>query len=158
LPEIDAAVCAGRLSARQVELVADAATFNPGAESDLIAAAGEGMVRLRAACVTARAHAEDETARATRQHAARTCRTWTAADGMVEGHFKVIPEIGGQIRAVLDAGTQRIFRARRTTGPHEPLDRYAADVLAELLLAQTPAPENDVTNDSVSPVSCSRST
>jgi len=148
LPEIDAAVRAGRLSARQAELVADAASANPAAESDLLAAAGQGMVPLRAACVTARAHAEDETARAARQHAGRRCRTWTASDGMLEGHFKVTPEIGGQIKARLDAGTQRIFRARRTTGPHEPHGAYAADVLAELLLAGTPAPDNPAPNGS----------
>jgi hypothetical protein len=59
---------------------------------------------------------------------------------MLEGHFKVIPELGGQVKAVLDAGVQRIFRERRTTGPHEPHDRYAADVLVELLLAGTSAP------------------
>ena len=37
LPETDAAVRAGRLSARQAEMVADAATANPGAERELLA-------------------------------------------------------------------------------------------------------------------------
>jgi hypothetical protein len=98
--------------------------------------------------VTARAHVEDETARAARQHAGRRCRTWTASDGMVEGHFKVTPEIGGQIKARLDHGTQRIFRERRTTGPHEPHEAYAADVLTELLLADTPALATPAANGS----------
>ena len=135
LPETDAAVRAGRLSARQAELVADAAIANPGAERDLLAAAGEGMVPLKDACVKARAHAEDATARAARHHAARRLRIWTAADGMVEGHFRLAPEVGGRFKAAIDAGTQRTFRARRTAGPHESHDAYAADVLAELVPA-----------------------
>jgi hypothetical protein len=98
------------------------------------------MAPLKAACVRARAYAEDETARAARQHGARRFRMWTASDGMFEGHFKLTPEIGGPFKAVIDAGTQRIFRARRTTGPHEPHDAYAADVLADLVLADSTAP------------------
>jgi hypothetical protein len=133
LPEVDAAVRAGRLSARQAEMVADAATANPAAERELLAAAGEGMVPLKEACVTACARAEDATARAARHHAARRLRIWTAADGMVEGHFRLAPEVGGRFKAAIDSGTQRIFRARRTTGPHERHDAYAADVLADLI-------------------------
>ena len=59
---------------------------------------------------------------------ARRLRIWTATDGMVEGHFRLAPEVGGRFKAAIDAGTQRIFRARRTTGPHEPHEAYAADV------------------------------
>lgn len=143
LPETDAAVRAGRLSARQAELVADAATVNPGAERDLLAAAGEGMVPLKEACVKARAHAEDATARSARHHAARGLRIWTAADGMVEGHFRLAPEVGGRFKAAIDAGTQRVFRARRTSGPYEPHDAYAADVLADLVPADSPAPAGE---------------
>jgi len=86
LPETAAAVQEGRLSARQAELVADAATRNPGAESTLLAAAHEAMVPLKDACVLARAHAEDPVERAARQHEARRFRMWTANDGMTEGH------------------------------------------------------------------------
>ena len=140
LPETDAAVRAGRLSERQAELVADAATANPAAERKLLAAADEGMVPLKEACVNARADAEDPAKRAERQHAGRRLRIWTAADGMVEGHFRLAPEVGGRFKAVIDTGTQRIFRARRTTGPHEGHDAYAADVLAGLVPGDAPAP------------------
>jgi hypothetical protein len=141
LPETDAAVRAGPLSARQAELVADAATANPDAERKLLAAAGEGMVPLKEACVNARADAEDATRRAARQHAARRLRIWTAADGMVEGHFRLAPEVGGRFKAAIDAGTQRIFRSRRASGPHESHDAYAADVLADLVPADLLAGE-----------------
>jgi hypothetical protein len=138
LPEVDAAVRAGRLSARQAEMVAD-----PAAERELLSAAAEGMVPLKEACVTARADAEDAAARAARHHTARRLRIWTAADGMVEGHFRLAPEVGGRFKAVIDAGTQRIFRGRRTSGPHEGHDAYAADVLAGLIPGDTPAPADE---------------
>jgi hypothetical protein len=133
LPETKAAVQEGRLSARQAELVADAATRNPGAERSLLAAAGEGLTPLKDACVRARAQAEDPDARAARQHVARRYRMWTASDGMVEGHFRLTPEVGGAVKAKIDAETQRIFRARRTSGPHESHEAYAADAFAHLV-------------------------
>jgi hypothetical protein len=64
---------------------------------------------------------------------------WTAGDGMFEGHFRVTPEIGGQIKSALDDRVQRIFRSRRTNGPHESLEAYAADALADLVLARPDA-------------------
>jgi hypothetical protein len=133
LPETAAAVADGRLSARQAELVADAATHNPGAEGALLAAAQEGMVPLRDACILARAHAEDAHSRAKRQHAARRFSMWTAIDGMVEGHFRLTPEVGGAVKTVIDGETQRIFRAHRKSGQHEPHEAYAADAFANLI-------------------------
>ena len=106
LPETDAAVRAGRLSARQAELIADAATANPAAEQKLLAAADEGMVRLREECIKALADGENPKKRAERHHTGRQLRTWTGTDGMLEGHFKLAPEIGGQMKAVLDAEVQ----------------------------------------------------
>jgi hypothetical protein len=140
LPETAAAVRAGRLSAKQAELVVDGATANPGAERQLLAGADEGMVPLKAACVTARANVEDETKRAARQHAARRLRMWTAKDGMVEGHFRLTPEVGGRFKAAIDAGTQRIYRSRRKNGPHESHEAYAADALTDLVPADSAEP------------------
>ncbi|HEX4490247.1 MAG TPA: DUF222 domain-containing protein, partial [Acidimicrobiia bacterium] len=134
LPETAAAVREGRLSARQAQLVAEAAVHDPSAERDLLDAAAEGMVPLKDACIAARARVEDPAERAARQHAARGLRMWSAADGMVEGHFRLTPEVGGQVKAAIDAGVQRIFRAHRTRGPHERHEAYAADALAVLLL------------------------
>jgi hypothetical protein len=136
LPATRAAVRAGELSARQAQMVAEAAEHNPGAEHELLAAAAEGMVPLRDACVAARARVENEDARAARQHAARGLRMWTASDGMVEGRFRLAPEVGGRLKAAIDAGTQRIFRSRRTAGPHEHHEAYAADALVDLVFAE----------------------
>ncbi len=132
LPVADEAVREGRLSSRQAQMIADAASVNPGAERALLAAAAEGMVPLRDACIVARARAEDPADRAARHHGARTLRTWTADDGMLEGHFRLEPEVGARFRAALDTETQRIFRSRRASGPRESPDAYAADALMNL--------------------------
>src|SRR4051794_31113464 len=55
LPETGAAVRDGRLSARQAQFVAEAAKHDPAAESELIAAAQQGMVPLKDACLAVRA-------------------------------------------------------------------------------------------------------
>jgi hypothetical protein len=139
LPNVDAAVREGRLSARQAQMVTDAVAVNPAAEQALIDAAAEGMVPLRDACTAARAEVEDPRKRSERQHAARSFRIWSAPDGMVEGHFKVTPEVGGKLKSVFDAETERVFRSNRKDGVREPLDRYAADAFANLVLAEPSA-------------------
>ncbi len=134
LPATDAAVRAGRLSAREAELIAGAATKNPAAEADLLRVAEQGLVPLRDACVAARAAVEDPDARANRLHGKRAFRYWTDADGMWAGQFRYTPEIGGQLKAVIDAQVQRIFRHRKPGTDHESNDAYAADAVAGFIL------------------------
>ncbi len=134
LPATDAAVREGRLSARQADLIVTAAADDPTVEGELLVAASVSRVALRDACITVRARREDETARAERQHAGRSFRMWTASDGMVEGHFKVTPEIGGAIRARIDHATRARFRQARQDGTREAQDAYAADAFAEAIL------------------------
>jgi hypothetical protein len=136
LPATAAAVRAGALSTREAQMIAEAASADPTVEQDLLGAAAQGIVPLKDACIAARACAEDPHARAARQHAARCLRMWTAGDGMLEGHFRITPEVGGQIKAKIDGEVRRIFREHRRTGPHEPHEAYAADALAELVLAE----------------------
>jgi hypothetical protein len=139
LPATDAAVRAGSLSARAADLIVSAASEDPTVEQQLIKAAGRGMVPLRDAVIAARARREDEAARAKRQHAARSFRTWTAADGMVEGHFTVTPQVGGAIKAVIEKGTGKRFRAARKDGAHESQDAYAADAFADAVIGDPDA-------------------
>jgi len=136
LPATAAAVRAGELSTREAQLIADAATADPSVEGELLDAAAHGIVPLKDKCLAVRACAENPAERAARQHAARRFRTWTAADGMLEGHFRLPPEVGGQIKAKIDDEVQRIFRARRKDGPHESHEAYAADALSDIVLAE----------------------
>jgi hypothetical protein len=133
LPATDAAVRAGALSTRQTDLIVGAADGDPAVEGTLLKAAASGMVPLRDACISVRAEREDQAERSARQHAARSFAMWPTPDGMVEGHFKVTPEVGGAIKAVIDDGTRRRFRAARSDGTRENQDAYAADAFAEAM-------------------------
>ena len=58
---------------------------------------------------------------------------------MVEGHFKVTPQVGGRIKACIEHGTRRHFRIARSDGTREPQDRYAADAFADAVLGDPAA-------------------
>ena len=145
LPAVDAAVRAGVLSARATQLIAAAAAHNPAATDELIATARDGLDPLKDACIAARSAVEDPQARAKRQHRQRSFRMWTDTDGMIVGRFAVTPEVGGQIKAIVDKGVQHIFRARRAGEEHEPHEAYAADVFTNAFLQPTELPAAKVT-------------
>ena len=133
LPDTDAAVRAGKLSPGQARMIVGAATKNPDAEAELLAAAELGLVPLRDACIRARARVEDPDARRQRHQSSRELRMWPDTDGMVAGRFRLTPEVGGQVKAAIDAAVQKIFRARKG-GEHEPHEAYAADAFAAFVL------------------------
>ncbi len=133
LPATAEAVKSGRLSGREAELIAAAASHNPHAERELLDVAPQGLVKLKTACIKARARAESATTRRARMHASRSWTSYIAADGMFHGHLTVPPEIGAQIDANIQRDVQHAFRRRRKQGEHEPLDRYASDVVSRLL-------------------------
>ena len=114
-------------------MIAETASKHPDSETELLAAAEEGLVPLRDACIAVRARVEDPDARTKRQHRERGLRMWTDADGMVTGRFRLTPEVGGRVKGAIDAAVQRIFRAHRGKD-HEPHDAYAADALARFVL------------------------
>jgi Domain of unknown function (DUF222) len=144
LPAVDAAVREGRLSTRQVEMITAAATVNPEAAQELLDASEHGLVALKDACIMARARVEDPDSRARRLHSQRRLRIWTDADGMVAGQFRLTPEVGGPVKAAIDAQVQRTFRARRAGQPREPEEAYAADALAAFVLDERAPVGRDV--------------
>lgn len=136
LPATDAAVRAGRLSGQEAALISSAAVNDPALEAEFLAVAGSGLVPLRDACVKARARTEDPEARSQRQHAARSLKLWNNPDGMVEGHFRLTPEVRGGLKAAIEHETQRVFRAKHRAGVREAHDAYAADALAALVVGE----------------------
>jgi hypothetical protein len=102
LPATDAAMRSGTLSSRSAELIASTAADDPSVERSLLRAAAAGHVALRDECISVRARREDQAERSKRQHAARSFAMWPTVDGMVEGRFKVTPEVGGAIKAVIE--------------------------------------------------------
>ena len=151
LPATAAAVKMGKLSAREAELVAGAATADPSAESKLLALTSEGIARLKDECQRVRAHAEDADARRKRMHASRTLRMWSDADGMLHGRFALPTEIGAQIKANIDREVQRIFRERRRGTDREPHDRYAVDALCAFVMHSAKGGEANDANDAAEP-------
>jgi hypothetical protein len=137
LPATAAAVREGRLSSKEASLIADAATLNPDAEAELLGIVEQGLVPLRDACVAARAAVEDPKTRRARQHRDREFRSWNDRDGMWAGSFRYSPEIGAQLKAVIEKQTQRIFRDHKAGTDHESNDAYAADAVAAFILAQS---------------------
>ncbi len=123
------------MSAVEAQLISGAAKRNPDAETQLLATASRGLSHLRDACVAARAAVEDPDARAKRQHRKREFRAWIDRDGMWVGRFGFAPEIGAQLKAVIDARTRQIFREHKAGADHEPLEAYAADAVAGFILA-----------------------
>jgi len=139
LAETDAAVREGRLSAREVELISAVAVLDPSVQTELIAAAGDGLRPLQDACVKARARTEDQNARSERQHGARSLKMWNNTDGMVEGHFRLTPEVGGPLKTVIEEHTKHVFRVKWCEGARDSNDAYAADALAALVLGEPDA-------------------
>jgi hypothetical protein len=137
LPATDQAVREGRLSGREAELIAGAATKNPAAEESLLAVAGQGLVPLKDACVAAGATVADPAERAKRQHRQREWRNWTDADGMWAGRFRYAPEVGGRMKAAIEKEAQRIFRDRKAGLEHESNNAYAADAVAGFVLGDS---------------------
>ncbi len=53
---------------------------------------------------------------------------------MWAGAFRYPPEVGAQLKAVIEQRRQQIFRAHKAGADHEPNDAYAADAVAEFIL------------------------
>jgi hypothetical protein len=132
----------GRLSVRQAAVIAETTTaihdagVDPGPEEARLVhtATTQGLGVLCRDATRTRAVIEDPTTRARRQRAARMLQCWTDLDGMVTGRFRLPPEVGAQVRAVLEDRTRRIYRAQTPTA-RDPIDACAADALVALVQA-----------------------
>ena len=136
LPATAAAVREGSLVGAAGRVDRRCGDVNPGAEANVLAAAGEGLMPLKDACVRrTRAVGRSEGACGAAACARGGCRIWTAQRRHGRRPLpRSTPEVGGRLKSAIDDETQRIFRSRRKSGPHESHEAYAADALAELVL------------------------
>ncbi|MGI8632165.1 MAG: DUF222 domain-containing protein [Solirubrobacterales bacterium] len=134
LPGVAAAARSGQLSAQQAAAVAGACGADPSAESRLLEKARtSSLAELRDECARTRAAADpDPEARRKAIHDGRYLRGHTDAEGAWHLHMRDNPEVGAEILAALAPIRDRLFRAARAEGRHEPAEAYAADALAEL--------------------------
>ena len=117
LAEVEQAAREGKLSARAAELIAGAAAQHPDAQQRLLEAAEQGLVPLQDACLQVRREGETDLQRARRLHAMRRLRLYPDEEGMIGGVFRLTPEVGGQVKTVIEDLAQRFYRNRpRNTG------------------------------------------
>jgi hypothetical protein len=120
LPATSRAVREGRLTSAAARSIADAATLNPAAERDLLAAAEQGPTALSKAAIKARKAVESSEDRTERQRRSQYWKMWTDDDGMVAGKFRFTPEDGGIVEKLIEGLRQKLFRAHRAGKNHEP--------------------------------------
>ena len=135
LPEAGEAWRAGKLSEAQAKEIAAAATANPGAESELVAAAGRPLAELTERCRQVRAAAADENARHEALHRSRYLRHWMGTDGAFRMDVRLTPGAGAVVLAGLEPLRAQVFADARAAGYREPAEAYAAD--AFVLMAQS---------------------
>ena len=138
-PEVAAAARAGRLSAAQASMVANAAEANPTATPRLLqSAARTSLAELREECAKVKASAEpDPEARYARIHAGRDLRSYVDIEGIWHLSAKGTPVAGAQIMAGLEPLAERLFHEARVEGRREAPGAYAFDALVELATTAT---------------------
>jgi hypothetical protein len=135
LPEIEAAVRNGALSAPKLREIAPAATAeNEGRLLD--AASRQSFDQLRKTVANEKARtrsAEAERARHERIHRERFHRSWTDGDGAYCYEGRTTAATGARLDAAIQAEADRVFKQAYAAGLREPAGAYRADAVANLL-------------------------
>ncbi len=140
LPATDRAVRDGALSEEQAREIAGAAALVPGAEQELVDAAGkQPMSVLKLRCRRVRATADDQAQRYDRLRRNRYLRHWTDDQGAVRFDARLTPDDGARVVEAVKAEAARLGREAARVGSRESSDALAADAL----LALTAGPPSD---------------
>jgi hypothetical protein len=130
LPATDEAMRNGRLSEAQVKEIAGAAAVQPGAEQELVDAAGkQPMSVLKLRCRRVRATGRDQNATYAAIHRSRYLRHWTDDDGAVRFDARLTPDEGARLVTAVRYQADRLARQARRAGVDEPAKAIAADAL-----------------------------
>lgn len=134
LPATTAALRAGALSGPQVQVIADGASVNRGAEARLLAQAERASLsELRAECARAKAAADpDPDARYQRIRRARRLRRYCDSEGAWNLYARGPVDAGAEVEAALEPLIEERFRSARAKGEREDREAYAFDALVEL--------------------------
>ena len=137
LPSVEEAMRAGKLSGAKAAEITDAATWDPGAESQLLVGSEHESLRAtkeRCQRVKATSAKHDPLARAQRIHANRSFAHWTDSDGAFHYEGQDTPERGAALMARLVPMANRLRSARRAAAadgaappPPEPEAALRAD-------------------------------
>jgi hypothetical protein len=120
-----------------VKEIASAAAVDPGAEGDLLEAAGGHSLRgLKDQCRRVRARSAGEADARARYEEIRRNRyllMWTDRDGAGRLEAKLTPDAMARVMSGINAETNAIYDEARKAGRHEPPIAYAADALVSLV-------------------------
>jgi hypothetical protein len=132
--DLSLALQRGEISRDQAAEIAAAEESAPGAAASLLPVAGEQAFHvLKEKSRKAKLEAEQHNDLFTRQHAARSARSYSDELGMVHVHLALEPHVGTPIVARAEAEAQRIGRAAKQDGETESFEPLLADAYAKLL-------------------------
>lgn len=133
--DLSLALQRGEISRDQAAEIASAEESAPGAAASLLPVAGEQPFHvLKEKSRKAKLEAEQHNDLFSRQHSARSARSYSDELGMVHVHLALEPHVGTPIVARAEAEAQRIGRAAKKEGREtEPFERLLADAYAKLL-------------------------
>ncbi len=118
----------------QTQAIAAAATANPAAESELLAAAPKlTLGQLRERCAKAIADADpDPSERHNRLRRGRRARRYATADGFHHLHLQSTAEDLAEVDVTLNPIVDELFAAARKAGRREGREAYLADAVIEM--------------------------
>jgi hypothetical protein len=132
--EVSGALQAGDISFEQAAEISRTEQSRPGSARELIdTAKAEPFHVLRDKSRRIRLEAEQRKDLASRQHEARSARSFTDELGMIDIHLRLEPHIGVPIVNKAEAEASRIHRKVRRDGGVEPYERHLADAFAKML-------------------------
>ena len=135
LPATAQAQREGKLSAPQVQLVAQGATIDPSREMDLLATAKSAtLTKLRDEVTRIKMAHIDRDVNA-RTHATRSHRSWTGKDGAYCYEGRMSPINGAHFERVLEAYRDKVHRDHKRTGEIVARDAEASDALVRMVEA-----------------------
>ncbi|HEY7106562.1 MAG TPA: DUF222 domain-containing protein [Acidimicrobiia bacterium] len=143
LPETAAAFRAGELSEQQASEIAASASLDPSSESRLLDTVRDGASfrTVRDECRETAMRATDDEATAQWLHDTRHAHIGNTSAGHVLLHAELSPDLGAQVRSVLEKTTDALFREARREGRTELRSAYLADAVAGVITgAITPPP------------------
>ena len=134
LPKTKDAMRRGDLSPEQADAVTDAASVDPGAEDDLLAAAANDTHKaLRDKAAKAKAAATDDAARRRRIHERRSLRRGTDAEGAFWARLYGPGDAAAGFEELLRPFEELIFRHHRANGIRSTHENRSFDAFFALL-------------------------
>jgi len=133
-PEVSEALKSGDISLDQAAEIAKAEQARPGSSAELLALAHNDAFRvLRDQARKIKLEAEQHQDLGSRQHHARSARTYGDDLGMIHVHLAFEPHVGTPIVNRAEADAARIYRKAKSNGEREPFERVLADAYVGLL-------------------------